>query len=121
MHAEAALGSLSQTRGKRSKGLEGKTGGRVKTRVNQRALPCIQVFPTGDCRISQTWQAKAEGRVRTPSSGRGRKGEGAMPRTAPPGGVGQTYRLACLPLSEEKKEGRKEEESEKDANAQQEE
>lgn len=105
LRAEEALGSLSQTGRKGSKGLEGKAGGRVKRRVNQKALPCIQVFPIGDCGISQTWQAKAEGRVRTPSSGRGRKGEGAMPRTAPPGGVGQTYRLASPPQSEEKKGG----------------
>lgn len=64
----------------------------------------------GDCGISQTWQARAEGRVRTPSSGRGRKGDGAMPRTAPPGGEGRHTGWPVLLRVKKRKVGRKEEE-----------
>lgn len=111
VQAEEALGSLSQTGGKGSKGLEGKAGGRVKRRVNQKALPCIEVFPIGDCGISQTWQAKAEGRVRTPSSGRGRKGEGGHAQNcASWGGWGRHTGWPTLLRVKKRKVGGKEEE-----------
>lgn len=44
VRAEEALGSLSQTEGKGSKGLEGKASGRVKRRVNQKPCPASRSF-----------------------------------------------------------------------------